>query len=249
MTTPRLKMPELSQAQAGKEQTHNAALTILDALVGPAVVSRTLTAPPGSPADGALYIPAAGASGAWSGKAQQIAQWINGLWRFHVPWEGLEVWSIADAARYRYAAGAWAASAGQGDLRSDGTVAMAAPFEMGGYQLRQAVLRNTREVEVVQAAASGALNLDLAAGNVHRLDLVGNVTLSFTNAPAAGVALALTVVLEQDATGGRLVTWPITVRWPGGTPPTLSAAANSIDVVALLRIGGDWLGVTAALGL
>ena len=249
MTTPRLKMPELSQAQFGKEQTHNAALTILDALVGPAVVSRTLTAPPGSPADGALYIPAAGATDAWSGKDQQIAQWINGLWVFHVPWEGLEAWSIADAARYRYAAGAWAASAGQGDLRSDGTVAMAAAFEMAGYQLRQAALRDTREVEVVQAAATGALNLDLAAGNVHVLELSGNVTLSFANAPAAGVALALTVVLEQDATGGRLVTWPAGVRWPGGTPPTLSAAASAIDVAALLRVGGDWLGIPAALGL
>ena len=65
--TPRLSLPVIEAAQAQKHVTHNEALVLLDALTQLAVESRTLTAPPGSPADGACYIPATGATGAWSG--------------------------------------------------------------------------------------------------------------------------------------------------------------------------------------
>ena len=38
------------------------------------------------------------------------------------------------------------------------------------------------------------------------------------------------------------LTWPATVKWPGGTAPTLSTANNAIDVVTLVwdnTAGGD----------
>jgi hypothetical protein len=47
-------------------------------------------------------------------------------------------------------------------------------------------------------------------------------------------------VIVQDATGSRTVTWPANVKWPnGGTAPTLSTAANSIDIVAFLYNSTD----------
>ena len=51
--TPRLALPVIEAAQAQKHVTHNDALTLLDCFTQLAVESRTLTAPPGSPANDA----------------------------------------------------------------------------------------------------------------------------------------------------------------------------------------------------
>lgn len=65
----RLGLPYLAAGQLQKHVTLNEALTRLDALTQTAVVSRTVTAQPAAPADGALYILPAGATGAdWSGR-------------------------------------------------------------------------------------------------------------------------------------------------------------------------------------
>ena len=57
----------------------------------------------------------------------------------------------------------------------------------------------------------------------------------------------LTLVLTQDATGGRTVTWPATVRWPGGVAPILTTTAGRTDVVAFLGVGTRWLGFVGGL--
>ena len=63
----RLALPYLAAGQMQKHVTVNEALTRLDALVQTVVVSRTTAAQPGVPADGALWILPAGATGAnWS---------------------------------------------------------------------------------------------------------------------------------------------------------------------------------------
>ena len=66
--TARLGLPYLAAGQMQKHVTLNESLTRLDALVQTAVVSRTETTQPGAPANGALYILPAGATGAaWAG--------------------------------------------------------------------------------------------------------------------------------------------------------------------------------------
>lgn len=51
-----------------------------------------------------------------------------------------------------------------------------------------------------------------------------NVPVSIS--PIAGRG---TLILIQDAVGGRLVTWPAEVRWAGAAP-ALSVAANAVDI-------------------
>jgi hypothetical protein len=69
--TARLGLPYLAAGQMQKHVTLNEALTRLDAVVQTAVVSRTETAQPAAPADGALYILPSGATGdAWAGLPQ-----------------------------------------------------------------------------------------------------------------------------------------------------------------------------------
>lgn len=91
--------------------------------------------------------------------------------------------------------------------------------------------------------SGSALTIDAsaAAGYVKTITLTANCTFTLTGA-AAGRASTLELVLTQDATGSRTVTWPAAVKWEGSAP-TLSTAAGSIDRVVLTSYNGGttWL--------
>lgn len=85
--------------------------------------------------------------------------------------------------------------------------------------------------------------LDLETGNIHDVTLTANCTFTFTGA-VAGVGCAFTLILRQDGTGSRTVTWPASVDWDSGAAPTLSTGAGEVDVIVLLTVDGGttWLG-------
>ena len=118
MTTPKLQMPELVVGQAGKELTHNQALAVLDQLAQAVVVDKDLTAPPGSTANGSMYIVAAGATGAWAGQDGKLAYWLTTVsaWTFIAPSDGWSVWVADEAVRYERKAGAWVVVAAGGGV-------------------------------------------------------------------------------------------------------------------------------------
>src|SRR5688572_27715554 len=105
--TSHLEMPLLAASQSQKHVTVNEALVLLDALVQLSVLSRTLSAPPGSPAQGDRYLVAAGASGDWAGHAGDVAFFQDGVWRFASPRAGWRLWSLADQALYAFDGTAW----------------------------------------------------------------------------------------------------------------------------------------------
>ncbi|HVX90784.1 MAG TPA: hypothetical protein VHC20_04105 [Candidatus Paceibacterota bacterium] len=84
--------------------------------------------------------------------------------------------------------------------------------------------------------------IDWNDGNVRQLTLSSNATLSFSNGHAGGI---YDLILTQDATGGRTVTWPASVEWPSGTAPTLSTAANAVDTAHFVFDGTNYLGTFA----
>lgn len=90
---------------------------------------------------------------------------------------------------------------------------------------------------------TGTRAIDLALGNVVSATLAGNTTFTFTGS-TAGTACSFGLYLTQDATGSRTVTWPASVKWAGGTPPTLSTAASAVDVLVFETINGGttWFG-------
>lgn len=67
-----------------------------------------------------------------------------------------------------------------------------------------------------------------------------------TATPSSGTSFTVTLVLKQDATGSRLVTWPATMKWMYGLKPVLSTAPNAIDVIHALWTGAEWIGLVAA---
>ena len=98
-------------------------------------------------------------------------------------------------------------------------------------------------VQAVTAAAS--TTIDLALGqSVQLTQAVSITTLAFSNVPSG--AAVLTIRRTKDATGtARTIAWPASVKWAGGTAPTLTSTASAVDVISLLTLNGGttWDGV------
>ena len=118
--TANLTLPLLAAGQAQKHVTVNEALTRLDMLVMLSVLSRDLSAPPGGVPEGARYIVASGASGAWAGQAGSVAVKVNGGWDFAQPAQGWRAYVAAEGLDVVFASGVWTSLApppvGQGAL-------------------------------------------------------------------------------------------------------------------------------------
>lgn len=94
---------------------------------------------------------------------------------------------------------------------------------------------------VVTANTGTAYTISLTSGTVQILTLTGNCTFTF---PTATAGQSFLLVLKQDATGGRTVTWAASVKWPGGTAPTITSTASKYDLYGFTADGTNWFGRT-----
>ena len=53
----------------------------------------------------------------------------------------------------------------------------------------------------------------------------------------------ITLVLTQDATGGRTIAWPASVKWPDGIAQQPAGGPNTVSVIHLMWTGTTWLGM------
>lgn len=116
--------------------------------------------------------------------------------------------------------------------------------------LQKPVLKDYGEVVVGGASGtntSSSYTVDLVSGNVFNLILNANCTFTFSNPPASGVAGNFTLILTQDSTGNRTVTWPGAVTWISGSAPTLTTTAYGVDILTFLTInaGTTWFGAAS----
>lgn len=83
------------------------------------------------------------------------------------------------------------------------------------------------------ATGDGTTTIDWKLGNKFKFTFgAANETFTFT-APSNPCSIQL--ILVQDGTGSRTATFPSTVKWAGGgTAPTLSTAASSVDIVSCI---------------
>lgn len=84
---------------------------------------------------------------------------------------------------------------------------------------------------------------DLAANQVASVTLGGNRTLANPTNLKDGATYLL--IVKQDATGSRTLAFGTNYKFPGGTAPTLSTAANSVDVLTFVCDGTYMLGVAS----
>lgn len=76
------------------------------------VENQTTNAPPGSPVANSEYIIGSSPTGAWAGKAAQIARYENGAWVYYVPTAGWKAYDKALANDYTYSGSAWISASG-----------------------------------------------------------------------------------------------------------------------------------------
>ena len=92
-----------------------------------------------------------------------------------------------------------------------------------------------------QVTKSGStFTIDWNDGNRQFIEIdATGMTVNFTN-PSSNRPGSFVLVIEQDATGSRTITsWDSDIKWPGGTAPTITTAANSIDVIScVFRVNG-----------
>jgi len=101
-------------------------------------------------------------------------------------------------------------------------------------------LQNDYQEKAYTANTSTGLTISLANGTVQILTLTATTTLTM---PTAVAGKSFVIYLKQDGTGSRTVTWT-TVKWPGGTAPTITSTASKMDIYSFFSDGTNWYGVT-----
>lgn len=175
--TPRLGLPYLAAAQAQKHVTVNEGLAALDALVACTVESRTATAQPASPAEGAAWLLPDGATGA--------------------------EWALHPAGTLlRFEAGAWTALAVAGGqvayVRDEDAVLVRTASTWKRFGDLVSTLQNASAVGVGGAADASNPLVVKGPGALFTSDTGGFQVK--VNKAAAGQTASL---LFQDAYGGR----------------------------------------------
>jgi hypothetical protein len=106
---------------------------------------------------------------------------------------------------------------------SDTVATLAATQTLTGKTLTNPAI--TSQTLPVTATA----NWDFSLGGWGTATLVNSIsTLTFSNPKAAG---DMRWKIVQGGSGSYTIAWPASVKWPGGTAPTLSTAVGKVDVV------------------
>lgn len=85
--------------------------------------------------------------------------------------------------------------------------------------------------------AAGTATLDLTTGGIHKITMpAGNITIAISN---EAVGQCFMIEITQDATGSRTVTWFDTIRWSGGSAPTLTTTASKRDTFGFRVTAAD----------
>lgn len=95
------------------------------------------------------------------------------------------------------------------------------------------------EQTITSSGGAASINWDL--GNKAAITLTEATTISFSD---TGGAASLTIKVTQDGTGSRTITWPVATLWSGGSVPTLTAAAGSVDIITLYFDGTTYYGAS-----
>lgn len=87
------------------------------------------------------------------------------------------------------------------------------------------------------SSSGSSLSISYSTASTWDITLSANCTFSLSGF-TSGDPDFLTLIIRQDGTGSRTVTWP-TITWIGtGVAPTLQTAASSVDSVVLFSVDG-----------
>ena len=106
-----------------------------------------------------------------------------------------------------------------------------------GSSFSNVTLTSYREVVSNLGVISGNVNVNLVTGTVWQLIANGNITLSSSTVTNADAGESFTVIVNQDATGNRLLT--SNFLYAGGNK-TLSNGAGATDIINVFYNGTNY---------
>lgn len=185
--------------------------------------------------DGAWAVPSGGSSSSGVGTAGKLVKWSNtsgGLADSLVSDTGTAVQINGDPG-------------GTETLRVNGSARVSGNAVLSGTTNCKAIT----EILATPAISAGALTLDLSLANTFRVSVSSAIsTLTITNPAGSGVVQSFTLIL--DYTGNFGVTWPASIKWPGGVAATPTASAGKSDVYTFVSTTGgtNWMAFVAGQG-
>lgn len=129
------------------------------------------------------------------------------------------------------------------DASSQETSLTSLSFKTDGTKLY--AIGTTTDTIYQYSTVSYTQTLDLSTGNYFSFTPSGATTVSFTNAPASGLAVGFSVEVVGN---GSAITWPASVKWHLATVPTATATKELYTFVTTDG-GTTYYGKKAAEGL
>ena len=127
------------------------------------------------------------------------------------------------------------------DANSIKTTADAAMPKAGGVFTGEVTNKHDNYDVSAKGSVSGAVDLDMADGNVFTVTMGGAITFTFTTSADSQVRF----FWLELRNGGTSITWPTSVKWPGGSAPTLQSPGVDVLVFYTLDDGTTWRGALA----
>lgn len=186
-------LPLLVESQEQKWSTINDGMERISALLGAGAVDR-LSTPPGSPADGSVYLIAGSATGDWAGHSNELGLFINGGWVFFTPGTDFVIW-VADEDRfYKFTGSAWS-EALLALAYDDYTLASALGILPGSVGSPGLFINGDTNTGLYQPA--GADSLGVTIGGVRKAQFDAEGLILGDDGPSANVTLGM--VINQGA--------------------------------------------------
>lgn len=126
-----------------------------------------------------------------------------------------------------------------------GLVPPAMTYQKGNYLRGDGSWSN---VAFGDSVALSGTAIDPNLGNLFTKTITANTsfTITKTNIPAGKTAM-FTLMLTNG--GSKTITWPTGMKWPGGTPPTLTASGTDILTFVTPDGGTTWYGTISMAGV
>jgi hypothetical protein len=136
-----------------------------------------------------------------------------------------------------------------GRVTSISTQGLALPANLattdGVQTISNKTFSNYREAYVDVGISGGGLSLNAGAACNFNVWLNQNISSISISGGAGGYVTSFTLVFTADG-AARSVTWPGTVKWAGGTAPTLTSTYGKKDIFSFMSLDGtNWLAVVA----
>ena len=109
-------------------------------------------------------------------------------------------------------------------------------FSFPSSTLTNPTIRNYTEDEVQIGNTGTSDTFNLTNGTFQTATLNGNCTFTM---PAVGIGKSFTLKLTQAASNTATFT---SVKFPGGTAPTITTGSNKIDIISFISDGVSWYG-------